>query len=242
MGVCGNKIGWECYGTHKEWTKLAYCSPFCDIVSFKYVHSPLFSSPNFLYTNCQPDTKPDENSHRGEILNHEEISQTWERKMVKEGTLKGGAEKFRARGIEQTATFHHQNSNKQLFRKKKCPEPCRFVSEGEKPAVRWNRPLIFLSCRKGNHTLGKIHRWTSSSYIHCLSYALCQCIHTPPWNKSQNTLGFSPPIAFGNKTLLLLFYCVCACQKSYSILFLWQGFRGFHNPEKWQPVVQQNAT
>lgn len=32
-------------------------------------------------------------------------------------------------------------------------EPCRFVSEGEKSAVRSNRPLIFLSCIKGT-TLG----------------------------------------------------------------------------------------
>lgn len=76
-------------------------------------------------------------------------------KLVKERTPKGGAEKFRAWGIEQTATFHHQNSNKQLFRKGgKKTEPCRFVSEGEKPVVRSNRPLIFLSCIKRSSLLG----------------------------------------------------------------------------------------
>lgn len=40
---------------------------------------------------------------------------------------------------------------------------------------------------KGNH-LGRMCWWTSSSYILCLSYALYQCMHTPPWNQSQNTL------------------------------------------------------
>lgn len=33
--------------------------------------------------------------------------------------------------------------------KKKSPELCRFVSEGEKSAARSNRPLIFPSCIKG---------------------------------------------------------------------------------------------
>lgn len=36
----------------------------------------------------------------------------------------------------------------------KKTEPCRFVSEGEKPVVRSNRPLIFLSCIKRSSLLG----------------------------------------------------------------------------------------
>lgn len=50
------------------------------------------------------------------------------------------------------------SSKLQLFKKEKkkrrSPEPCRFVSEGEKPAVRSNRPLIFLPCIKGTILLG----------------------------------------------------------------------------------------
>lgn len=150
----------------------------------------------------------------------------------------------RASGIEQPATFHHQKSNKQLFRKKRSPEPCRFVSEGEKPAVRSNRPLIFLSCIKGT-TLGRIRWWTSSSYIHCLSYALCQCIHVPPWNQSQNILcRLLFRIANGYKTLVLWLYCVCLylSEEFTASYFFDKASLAVINLQKQQPVVRHNAT
>lgn len=84
---------------------------------------------------------------------------------------------------------------------------------------------------KGNHTLGRVCWWTSSSYIHCLSCALCQCIHTPLWNQSQNTqYNLLFLTAYGDKALLLWFYCVF--QKSYSILSLWQGLPGCHRDKQ----------
>lgn len=88
--------------------------------SLLFCHTSAFSS-----THKQPHktaAHPDANSLTswGEILNREEeVNQTWESELVKEGTPKGGAEKFRAWAIEQTATFHHQNSNKKLFRRRK---------------------------------------------------------------------------------------------------------------------------
>lgn len=118
MGECGNKIGWGCDGKHLELTKLAYCSPFRSIVTFicfLLSHTSAFSSirklPAWSYNQMQKAVHP----HKARSWTMKK-KKTWER----EGTLKGGAEKFRAWGIEQTATFHHQNSNKQLFRKKKA--------------------------------------------------------------------------------------------------------------------------
>lgn len=84
---------------------------------------------------------------------------------------------------------------------------------------------------KGNHTLGRVCWWTSSSYIHCLSCALYQCIHTSLWNQSQNTqYNLLFLAAYGDKALLLWFYCVF--QKSYSILSLWQGLPGCHRDKQ----------
>lgn len=104
------------------------------------------------------------------------------------------------------------------------PELCRFVSEGEKSAARSNGPLIFLSCIKGSVLLGRMCRWTSSSYIHCLSYALFQCIDTPPWNQLRKKYAVQASVSSPHKeTKPLYFGFYCAFQKNYSILFLWQG-------------------
>lgn len=140
-----------------------------------------------------------------------------ERKRVKEGTPKGGAEKFRAWGIEQTATFHHQNSSySEKKKEKKKPWTVSICFGGWKAGGEIKQAFDISAMYKGNHTLGRIRWWTSSSYIHCLSY---QCIHTPPWNQSQNTLcKILFPIVYGYKALVLWLYWVC--QKNYSILFL----------------------
>lgn len=53
--------------------------------------------------------------------------------------------------IIKTQTCSYSKKKK---KKKEKTEPCRFVSKGEKPVVRSNRPLIFLSCTKGATLLG----------------------------------------------------------------------------------------
>lgn len=226
------------------------------LISFHGLSPPLSSSATPLlflpYTNSQPDAQPDANSLTstwGEILNREEeVNQTWERELVKEGNTKG--RNWESQSMRDWTDCNISSSKLQqaaIQMEKKSPEPCQFVSEGEKPAVRSNRPLIFLSCIKGNHTLGRICWWTSTSYIHCLSYTLCQCIHTPQWNQSQNTLCrlLFPTAYMDTKPLCFrsIVLSICACQKNYSILFLWQDFStSAINPQKQQPVAQRIAT
>lgn len=78
---------------------------------------------------------------------------------------------------------------KKKEKKRKSPEPCRFVSKGEKSAVRSNRPLILVSCIKGTILLGRyVGEQAPLIFIHCLSYAFYQCIHTSLRKWSQNTL------------------------------------------------------
>lgn len=126
----------------------------------------------------------------GERLNSEQVKQTWEEKLGNEGTPKGETEYLKVWGIEQTATFHHQNPNMQLFRKEKekKKENPRTVSicfsvwrvGGE---IKQVFDISFID--KRNHALGR-RRWgASSSYVHCLSSF--QCVHKPQWSFHQNT-------------------------------------------------------
>lgn len=223
MWGCANKIGWRCDGKHSELTKLACCSPFPFPPLFIWYFRMLFHTQTASLKRQYSCT-----STWGEMLNYKEVSLTYkkEREWVKEGTLKGGGEKFRAWRIEHTATFHHQNSNEQLLRKKKSPEPCRFVSEGEKPVVRSNRPLIFLSCIKETILLG----WYTREQA-LLIFTVYLMLFA---NVYMHLSGICPRLLFSivheYKAPLLSQYCVCACRKNYNILLFWQGFPGCHKP------------
>lgn len=134
-------------------------------------------------------------------------------------------------GIEQTATFHHQNFNKQLLREKKSPELCQFVSEGEKPAVRSNSPLIFLSCIKWTVPSG---RFAGEQYLLIFTVYL---MVSP--NVYKNPWGITAKIQLHMDTKPLCFaiiMSVSACQTNYSILFLSHGFHRCH-----KPLVQHRA-
>lgn len=134
----------------------------------------------------------------------------------------------------QQAAIQKKKKKEAKKAKKKKPSTVSICFGGWKAGGEIKQAFDISVMYKRNQTLGRIRRWTSSPYIHCLSYALCQCIHTPPWNQSQNTLcRLLFPLHMDTKPLC--FGCivsVCACQKNYSILFLWQGFPGCHKPLK----------
>lgn len=81
---------------------------------------------------------------------------------------KGRTENYIAWRIEQTATFHHQNSNMQLFR----PWTMSICFKGWKASSKIKQVFDFSVMYKGSHTPGRIREWISSSSIHCLSYGL----------------------------------------------------------------------
>lgn len=140
-------------------------------------------------------------------------------------TPKGGAEKFRAWVIEQTATFHHQNSNEQLFRKKKRALNRVDLFQRVK-SQRWgsNRPLIFLSCIKGTILLGGY-----AGEQACLIFTVYLML---PANVYIYLIGISPqkhhacfvsPMHMDTKPLRFSsIVSVCACQEDYSIFFPWK--------------------
>lgn len=169
-----------------------------------------------------------------------------QKELEKAGTPRGGAEKFRAWGIEQTATFHHQNSNKQLLRKKKkkkkkCPEPCRFVSEGEKPAVRSNRPLIFLSCIKETILLGG-YAGEQALLIFTVYLVLSSnvYIHLGGISRRIHSAGFYSPTAYGYKALALS-VVLCLSEELQHPISLTRLFPAVINLQEQQPVVQNDA-
>lgn len=72
------------------------------------------------------------------------------------GNTKGRSWEIQStRGLNRLQHFIIKTPTSSYWEEKKwSPEPCRFVSEGEKSTVRSNRPLIFLSCIKGTILLG----------------------------------------------------------------------------------------
>lgn len=128
MWVCGNKIGWECDAKHLQLTKLPHCSPFPSVITFISSRYILLSPFPFSHTSAFYTQTASLKHIQMQIAAHPHMRwdlELWRRSMpdlkdrTGKRTPKGGAEKFRAWVIEQTATFHHQNSNEQLFRKKK---------------------------------------------------------------------------------------------------------------------------
>ncbi len=125
-------------------------------------------------------------------------------------------------------------------KKEKSSEPCRFVSEGEKPVVRSNRPLIFLSCIKGTILLGgyageharlifTVYLMLSANvYIHL--HGICPKIHNA---------GFCSPLRMNTKPLF--FGCIVSVKRITSDFFDKVSLAVI-NPKRQQPGLQQYST
>lgn len=90
------------------------------------------------------------------MLNFKEGSLTWESKTGKRKNTKGRSWEIQSMRDWTDCNISSSKLQQAAIQKggKKKTEPCRFVSEGEKPVVRSNRPLIFLSCIKRSSLLG----------------------------------------------------------------------------------------
>lgn len=127
--------------------------------------------------------------------------------------------------------------------KKKGPEPCQFVSQGEKPAVRSNRPLIFLSCIKGTILLGG-YTGEQALLIFTVYLILCQCIHSPQWNQSQiHCTDFFTHCIWIQSPCALVVLCLSVLDRRITASYFFDKTSPTGiNPQKQQPVVQLNVT